>query len=288
MRQNTIKGRVAIVTGSGRGLGRAMAMGLASAGARILVTDNDRVVVDEVTAEIRDRFGKTSASAEVIDLSDERAPAVLAARARADLGGLHIVINNAGVGPEVVRRDFLTNPPKLWEVPAQAWYRTFAVNTHAPFHMACAAIPGFIEQGWGRIINVTTSLDTMLRAGYAPYGGSKAANEAHSAILAAELRGKGVTVNILVPGGPANTRLIPADAPLRREDLIQPEAMVPPLLWLVSDAASGVTGERFLAALWDTTLSPEQAASRAASPIGWPQIGSRAQMPKGWKDGATG
>ena len=78
------------------------------------------------------------------------------------------------------------------------------------------------------------------------------------------------------------------DMPLRREDLIQPEAMVPPLLWLVSDAASGVTGERFLAALWDTTLSPEQAASRAASPIGWPQIGSRAQMPKGWKDGATG
>lgn len=280
MKEKFLTDRVAIVTGGGRGLGRAMALGLAQAGARVLVTDIDQDVVERTTEDIRNCCGRDDvASGMAIDLTAENAPASLVAHARAELGGLHIIVNNAGIGPEMVRRDFMTNPPKLWEIPPQAWQRTFAINTDAPFHMVRAAVPGFLAQGWGRIVNVTTSLDTMIRAGYAPYGGSKAANEAHAAILAEELRGSGTTVNVLVPGGAANTRLIPEDAPVRREDLIQPEVMVPPLLWLASDRAADITGRRFLAMLWDAKCSPEEAAAKAGSPIAWPQLGRAARTP---------
>jgi NAD(P)-dependent dehydrogenase (short-subunit alcohol dehydrogenase family) len=273
--------KAAIVTGSGRGLGRAMAIGLAQAGLRVLVTDIDQAMVAETTDEIESLVGAGSAKGLALDLTSEGAAEELVAYSREKLGGLHVLVNNAGVGPEIVRKDFLKNPPKIWEVPMAAWRKTFSINTEAPFLMARAAVPVLLAEGWGRIINVTTSLDTMMAPGYAPYGGSKAANEAHSAILARELKDSGVTVNILVPGGPANTRLIPQDAPLRREDLIQPEAMVPPLTWLVSTDAEQVTGLRFLASRWDRSLSPAEAAEKAGSPIGWPQL-STAQMPPGW------
>lgn len=274
--------KVAIVTGAGRGLGSAMAIGLAQAGLRVLVTDIDQDVVAATTAGIQARFGAGSASGLALDLTRDDAAEELVAHAREKLGGLHVLVNNAGVGPELVRKDFLQNPPKLWEVPVAAWRKTFAINTEAPFLLTRAAVPVLLAQGWGRIVNVTTSLDTMLAPGYAPYGGSKAANEAHSAILARELEGSGVTVNIVVPGGPANTRLIPEDVPLKREDLIQPEAMVPPLIWLVSAEAAQVTGRRFLASRWDKSLPPAEAAEKAGSPIGWPQLAA-AQMPPGWK-----
>src|SRR5438132_7038777 len=91
-------------------------------------------------------------------------------------------------------------------------------------------------RGWGRIVNVTTSLGTMLNAGSPTYGPSKAALEALSAIMAKDLDGTGVTVNVLVPGGVTNTPMISDEAGYDRDKLIQPEVMVPPLLWLVSDA----------------------------------------------------
>jgi NAD(P)-dependent dehydrogenase (short-subunit alcohol dehydrogenase family) len=101
-----------------------------------------------------------------------------------------------------------------------------------------------MRQGWGRIVNVTTSLGTMLNAGSPTYGPSKAALEALSAIMAKDLDGTGVTVNVLVPG---NTPMISDEAGFDRAKLIQPTVMAPPLIWVVSDAASKVTGRRFLA-----------------------------------------
>ena len=109
-------------------------------------------------------------------------------------------------------------------------------------------------------------------AGSPTYGPSKAALEAFSAILAKDLDGTGVTVNVLVPGGATNTGMIPAEAPYAREDMIQPEVMAPPLVWLVSNAAGGVTGRRFLAIHWDPSLPPEQAAQKAGAPVAWTDI----------------
>jgi NAD(P)-dependent dehydrogenase (short-subunit alcohol dehydrogenase family) len=137
-----------------------------------------------------------------------------------------------------------------------------------------------MRQKWGRIVNVTTSLGTMIRDGSPTYGPSKAALEAFSAIMAKDLAGTGVTVNVLVPGGMTNTGMIPSEAGYTREDMIQPGVMAPPLNWLVSDAASGVNGRRFLAVHWDAGLPPEEAAAKAGAPVAWTEIATMPIEPR--------
>jgi NAD(P)-dependent dehydrogenase (short-subunit alcohol dehydrogenase family) len=141
--------------------------------------------------------------------------------------------------------------------------------------MARAVVPHMLRARQGRIVTVTTSLGTMVRAGYLLYGSSKAAAESATAIMAADLAGTGVTANVLVPGGVTNTPLVGDDAGDRGK-MLQPDIMVPPLLWLVSDAAAGVTAKRFVAADWDPSLSPAKAAEKAGVPIAWLGI---ARMP---------
>jgi NAD(P)-dependent dehydrogenase (short-subunit alcohol dehydrogenase family) len=141
--------------------------------------------------------------------------------------------------------------------------------------MARAVVPHMLEAGKGRVITVTTSLGTMVREGYLLYGASKAAAEAAMAVLAADLKGTGVTSNVLVPGGVTNTAIV-GDEAGDRARMLQPEIMVPPLLWLISDAAAGVTARRFVAMDWDASLPSEQAAEKAGVPIAWLSI---ARMP---------
>jgi NAD(P)-dependent dehydrogenase (short-subunit alcohol dehydrogenase family) len=142
-----------------------------------------------------------------------------------------------------------------------------------------AVVPEMMRQGWGRIVNVTTSLGTMLNAGSPTYGPSKAALEALSAIMAKDLDGTGVTVNVLVPGGVTNTPMISDEAGFDRDKLIQPGIMAPPLVWLVSDAAGNVSGRRFLAIHWDPALAPEQAAEKAGAPVAWTSIATMPVTP---------
>ena len=87
-----------------------------------------------------------------------------------------------------------------------------------------------------------------------------------------DLAGTGVTANVLVPGGMTDTRIIADGAVADRSRLLRPEIMAPPLLWLVSDAAAEVTGRRFLAVHWDTTLPPAEAAEKCGAPIAWKSI----------------
>ena len=110
--------------------------------------------------------------------------------------------------------------------------------------MARAVVGHMMAQGWGRIIGVTTSMDTMYRKGGAPYGPSKAGHEALVALMAQELEGTGVTANVLVPGGATNTNLIAPDAPYARAALIQPEVMQAPIVWLASDASPAMKRSR--------------------------------------------
>jgi len=182
-------------------------------------------------------------------------------------GHIDILVNNAGIGPGAIRPDSWQRPLKFWEITPDQWRRFVAVHTTAPLALTNAVVPEMMRQGWGRIINVTTSLGTMLNAGSPTYGPSKAALEALSAIMAKDLDGTGVTVNVLVPGGMTNTPMISDEAGFDRAKLIQPEVMVPPLLWLVSDAAGKVTGRRFLGVHWDAKLTPEEAAEKAGAPV---------------------
>jgi len=107
---------------------------------------------------------------------------------------------------------------------------------------------------------------------YVLYGASKAAAEAATAVMAADLAGTSVTANVLVPGGMTDTRIVPDAAVADRGRLLRPEIMAPPLLWLVSDAAANVTGRRFLAVHWDPALPPAEAAEKCGAPIAWKSI----------------
>ena len=176
------------------------------------------------------------------------------------------------IGQGSIRADQRRNPIRFWEVTPEQWGRFVAVNATAPLMMARAAVPHMIRARRGRIVTVTTSLGTMLREGYVLYGSSKAAAEAATAVMAADLAGTGVTANVLVPGGMTDTRIVPDAAVADRSRLLRPEIMAPPLLWLVSDAAAQVTGRRFLAAHWDTSLPPAEAAEKCGAPIAWKSI----------------
>jgi 3-oxoacyl-[acyl-carrier protein] reductase len=136
--------------------------------------------------------------------------------------------------------------------------------------MARAAAPRMLAAGWGRIINVSVSRGTMRRAGFSPYGPSKAALESETIIWAQDLAGSGVMVNALLPGGATFTGMIPDDFPAeRRAKLLQPEVMVPPLLWLASERSDGVTGMRFDASRWRADLPESEAAASASENAGW-------------------
>ena len=100
-----------------------------------------------------------------------------------------------------------------------------------------------------------------------------------SAVWAGELEGTGITVNILVPGGPTDTPFISDDAGIPRDKMLKPAIMGPPIRWLASTASDGVTGRRFVAASWDVDKDDAQAAKVAGAPIGWPELGKTVVWP---------
>jgi NAD(P)-dependent dehydrogenase (short-subunit alcohol dehydrogenase family) len=263
--------RVAIVTGAAGGIGRAMVRGLLGAGIRVAAVDRDREPLEALAATSREQGKSADLLTVQTDLTEDAAADAISKATHGKFGRIDILVNNAGIGPGTIRPDSWQRPLKFWEITPDQWRRFVAVHTTAPLALANAVVPEMMRQGWGRIVNVTTSLGTMLNAGNPTYGPSKAALEALSAIMAKDLDGTGVTVNVLVPGGITNTPMVSDEAGFDRAKMIQPEVMVPPLLWLVSDAAK-VTGRRFLGVHWDAALPPEQAAEKSGAPVAWTSI----------------
>ena len=263
--------RVAIVTGAAGGIGRAMVRGLLAAGIRVAGVDRDREPLAVLAANAKEESNADDLLTIPTDLTSDSAAEEITKATRDRFGRIDILVNNAGIGPGAIRPDSWQRPLKFWEITPDQWRRFVAVHTTAPLALANAVVPNMMRQGWGRIVNVTTSLGTMLNAGSPTYGPSKAALEALSAIMSKDLDGTGVTVNVLVPGGITNTPMVSASS-FDRAKMIQPEVMVPPLLWLVSDAAGKVTGRRFLGVHWDPELPTEQAAEKAGAPVAWTSI----------------
>jgi NAD(P)-dependent dehydrogenase (short-subunit alcohol dehydrogenase family) len=264
--------RVAVITGAAGGIGRAMVRGLLAAGLKVAGADRDRGPLEALAAGAREQGKAAELLTLEADLTDDAAVEAITKAARARFGRIDVLVNNAGIGPGSIRSDSWQRPLKFWEIKPDQWRRFVAVHTTAPLALTNAVVPEMMRQGWGRIVNVTTSLGTMLNAGSPTYGPSKAALEALSAIMAKDLDGTGVTVNVLVPGGVTNTPMISDEAGFDRAKLIQPEVMTAPLVWLVSDAAAKVTGRRFLGVHWDPNLPPEQAAEKAGAPVAWTSI----------------
>jgi 3-oxoacyl-[acyl-carrier protein] reductase len=166
-----------------------------------------------------------------------------------------------------VSEKFFDTPTKFWQTDPAVWRMIIDTNVNGPFLMAREVAPQMLKQCWGRIINISMNHETMRRPGFSPYGPSKAALESGTIIWARDLAGTGVTVNSLLPGGATDTGMVPRE--ISRARLLDPNIMVPPLLWLVAESAGKVTGGRFAANLWDSSLPPEQAAEKAHSAAGW-------------------
>jgi NAD(P)-dependent dehydrogenase (short-subunit alcohol dehydrogenase family) len=275
----TLDGKVAIVTGAGRGLGRVMALGLLEAGARVVAVDLDGPPLDEIQEAAEDRGAGNRFNGVVADVTwNDSGPKIVRVTAER-FGHVDILVNNAGTNIGLLRREGQPRG-RLWEITPEEFRRIIDVNVVGTFLMTRAVVPALLMQRAGRIINVTTSLDVMWRGMMQPYGASKAANEAMLAALAEELEGTGVTANVLVPGGAADTRMVSRAAVPDRASLIAPEVMVKPLIWLCSNASDGVNGQRFIAMKWDATLPPEQAAKNAGAPAAWQQLGRQAINPE--------
>ena len=263
--------RVAIVTGGGRGLGRAMVLGLAQAGIRVVATAaRERQEVVAVAAEAAGLQGAAPVLPLVADTTREADCDRTVAAALQRFGRLDILVNNAGRGMKYVSPTFLTEPTRFWETDPAVWRLVVETNVNGPFLMARRAAPVLVQAGWGRIVNISMNRETMARRGFSPYGPSKAALESETLIWAQDLEGTGVTVNALLPGGATRTGMIPDGVPeLVRSSLLDPAIIVPPLLWLISPEADSVTGRRLVAARWPTALPPREAAALAMEPAGW-------------------
>lgn len=257
--------RVALITGGGGGIGSAMCAAVAAVGARVAVVDLDGGAARRVAAQI----GGGAVAIEA-DVSTEDGCAAAVAAVESALGPVDVLFNNAGIGLSSLRPDAERNLPGLQEVTPEIFDRFIAVNLRGPYLMTRLVTPGMRQRGWGRVVNNTTSFFTMLRA--FPYGALKASLEAASAIWATELDGSGVTVNVLVPGGPTDTAFIADGSGMDRATMLRPAVMGPPAAWLASPASDGFTGRRIVAAWWDPAQPTEQAVARAASPIGWPEL----------------
>jgi NAD(P)-dependent dehydrogenase (short-subunit alcohol dehydrogenase family) len=281
MAEGLLQGKVAIITGAASpiGLGHAMTVALVRAGARVALLDINDTWLAQSAAEMRTIGGAGCALPIRVDITDPEAAEQTVRQTIVELGGLHILINNAGINPRAA--EFGATPPStnFWDISPTVWSRVIAVNLSGAFFMSRAVVGHLRGQGWGRIISVTTSMDTMWRKGGTPYGPSKAGHEALVAAMAQELEGSGVTANVLVPGGATYTNMTASTLGDARDKLIQPEVMQPPVVWLASEASHGLNGQRIIAYYWDERLPIEERLQRASAPAAWPQLGRQAIFP---------
>jgi NAD(P)-dependent dehydrogenase (short-subunit alcohol dehydrogenase family) len=279
--QGSLQGKVAIVTGAGSpiGIGRAITLAFIRAGARVAMLDRNQAWLEQTAQEARSIGGENCVLPVVMDITDPEAVSRSVQKVVNELGAVHVLVNNAGTSPIA---EGLAPPGQkgrganFWDISPQAWSRTIAVNFSGAFFMSRAVAPLMMAQKWGRIMSVTTSLDTMYLKGNVPYGPSKAGHEAFIATIAQELEGTGVTANVLTPGGGTDTNLIPPAASAEyRKKLIRPEVMQAPAVWLASEESGGFNGRRIVAYFWDEQAPLEERLAKSSAPAAWPQLGQQ-------------
>lgn len=247
-----------MVTGATSGLGAAMADALLAAGATVALAARPTERLERAVAERRAEG--LAAEALPVDVRDPAAVEAAAERAADVLGRVDLLVNNAGLGMRTVNRRFYENPLPFWEVTPDAFADVVATNLTGYFLMARAFAPLLLALGRGRVVNVSTNVATMRRRGFVPYGPSRAGSEALSDVMVEDFRPHGVTVNVLLPGGGTDTGMFPEDLDhAARARLLRPEIMGPPIVYLASPAADGITGERIVATEFDRWLAERRA-----------------------------
>lgn len=279
MAEYNLTGRTVIVTGAGRGLGRAMTEALTEAGANVVAAAH----IAEDFAELKETCSGHTGGLHCIiaDIRKSEDCDRIITSTLEIFGGVHGLVNNAGltftyITPDAYRRDSfkLRNEyPKFYEASDEVIQNVIDTNFVGADKLCRRLAPIMIEQGWGRIVNVTTMYRTMTRQGSAPYGPSKAALECATEIWAKDLAGTGVTVNILNPGSGAATPGMAEEMKERskRMDnpiLIEPELMKAPIVWLISETTNEITGMRYDAKPWDPNNSAALEAERIGAKAG--------------------
>jgi len=270
--------RTALVTGGTSGLGLAMATALAGAGLRVAVAGRSAGRAATAAEPLPGAFGVE------VDVRDEDSVARAVETTWSRLDGIDLLVNNAGIGMRTVNPRFLTEPRGFWTVPPDGFRDVIATNLTGYFLVAREVVPRMLAAGRGRVVNISVSDRTMTRAGFVPYGPSRAGTESLSRIMAADLRETPVTVNMLLPGGPTRTGMVPAEYGAGPRSFLEPDIMGPPIVWLASAAASGVRDERIIAAEFVMRLRDNELAGAAGTEgadLAWGSSASAASVTTG-------
>ena len=212
-----------LITGGTSGLGAAMAAALLDAAAMVAVTGRDAARAGAAARNLaRPAIGIG------MDVRDEHEVERGVDRACEELGGLDVLVNNAGIGMRAVSPRFITEPQPFWTVPPEGFRDVVATNLSGYFLLARVVVPRMLAAGEaGRVVNISMNHETMNRKGFVPYGPARAGAEALSRIMAADLAGSPVTVNLLLPGGATLTGMIPEDLPGQMRSRLFPAGLSP-------------------------------------------------------------
>ena len=242
--------KVALVTGAGRGIGRAIALAFAREGADVAVTARTAAEIEQVATEVT-ALGRSAVALEV-DVSERSAAVALNERVARHFPAVDILVNNAGIGSNA-------SPHRLVDYDDDFWDLSLAVNLTAPYLLTKALLPGMIERGWGRVINMASVAGKRGLIAAGAYTATKHALIGLTRTAALETAGTGVTVNAICPGATRTVmmlRRLKVDAELRGEPVDTVEANINPMgrmlepdeiaelaVYLASDDARGMTGQ---------------------------------------------
>lgn len=242
--------RIVLITGAGRGIGRAAAAALAREGHRIALTARTSTELDAVAAEVREAGGEPLAV--VADLADRATPAAVMNQVAAHWGPVEILVNNAGIGSSA-------NPKPVVDFDDDFWDLTMALNVTAPYLLTKLALPAMIAARWGRIINIASINATVPALHASAYVASKHALAGFTKATAREVAAQGITCNAVCPGVTAtrmNDKRIEYDSQRLGKSFAEIEAGASPLgrrllpaeiaaavAFLASDAASAINGQ---------------------------------------------
>ncbi len=239
-----LTGKVALVTGGTRGLGNAVARGLAEAGAQLIVTGRKQASTEEAANALAEETGRPCLGV-ACHMGDWEQIGSLVDRIYTEIGRLDVLVNNAGINPAFM---------PVTEITSEFFDKLYAVNVKGPMRLAGLAAPRMGEAGGGSIINIVTVGAYEGGPGIGTYSSSKAALLNLTKVMALEWAGLGVRVNALAPGpfltdimtgaaGNASGFLEAAASATLQKRIAEPEELVGAVLFLASDASSFVTGE---------------------------------------------
>jgi 3-oxoacyl-[acyl-carrier protein] reductase len=231
----TLKDKVALITGAGRGIGKAVATAYARAGANLALCARTASELDQTVTELR--AFKVAVEGWVCDVSMEEPVKEFVGAAHKKLGRVDVLVNNAGV---------MTRPVPMTELDVKKWDYTMAVNLRGPFLITQAVLPIMIKQQSGSIINVSSMIGRAAYANFLAYATSKWGLEGFTQTLAAEARSSNIRVNSVEPGYVA-TKLTGFHGS-------KPESVTDVFVYLASDESKGVTGKMLSSSGWKSQL----------------------------------